>query len=139
MSPRVDPPTYVADDELLARFIRYERFIKADGTVRLDAFMPDSRDVQPGLSVTRHLDLSEEELWRNGRQVVSQSASKLVGRADFKALVARRLRLDLVSVPEPENAYHAEVRGWPPDKHERKDLAEDIAESARFKRNPYPI
>jgi hypothetical protein len=136
MSPRNEAPAYVADDELLARFLRYERLVRANGTVRPEAFMPDSRDLEPRLSVTRHLDLSDEELLQNARHVVVQSASKLVGRADFKAFTARRLRLDVVSVPEPENAYHAELRGWPPEKHARKNLALSIAESARFVRCP---
>jgi hypothetical protein len=85
-----------------------------------------------GLSVTRHLDLSDEELWQKGIREVAQSATKLIRRADFKTLTARGLALEVVSVPEPDNVYHAEVRGWPPEKHARKNLAVDIAESAHF-------
>jgi hypothetical protein len=50
MSPRNEAPAHVADDELLARFLRYERLVRPNGTVRPEAFMPDSRDLEPGLS-----------------------------------------------------------------------------------------
>lgn len=136
MSPRNVPPAHVADDELLARFIRYERLIRKDGTVRPEGFMPDSREVSPGLSVTRHLDLSEGQLWQIGQQVVVRSGSKLVGRADFKALIARRLQLEVVSAPDKNNPYHAELRNWPAEKHARKNLATDLAASARFVQCP---
>ena len=56
----------IGDAELLARFILFRDWIRADGTVKADAFVPPS-DLQ--LSVTRHLRLHDAELWRRGLSV----------------------------------------------------------------------
>jgi hypothetical protein len=59
----------IDDDEWLARFILYSRWIRgSDNTVKQDAFIPPQ---DSELSVTRHLDLSEEELWQAGQVVAN--------------------------------------------------------------------
>ncbi|MEK7826618.1 MAG: hypothetical protein AAB299_02595, partial [Thermodesulfobacteriota bacterium] len=104
-------PPHVADDEWLARFILFARWLRADRTVRPDAFIPLP---WPDLSVTRHLGLAEAELWRIGQNVAHQRTLPLYGRADIRARSIRRQQLDIAPTPEPRN--HANITGWPKDK-----------------------
>ena len=120
------PP--ITSDEWLARFIHYQRYIRQDRTVRPDAFIPHP---YPDLSVTRHLHLSEAELWRIGRDVARQINKTLHGRVDAQVFVFQRQQLQLVADPVlPENPNHANVIGWPPEKPAQKIIAQQIAAAA---------
>ena len=55
-----DPPPAITDDELLARFMLFSRWIREDRTLRPDGFMPSPNS---DLSVTRQFGLSEVALW----------------------------------------------------------------------------
>ena len=57
------PVTY---DEQLARFILQRSHLRQDGSVKQDAFVPYP---WPDLSVTRHLQLTDKELWGIGHDV----------------------------------------------------------------------
>ncbi len=62
LSPTHVPP--VASDEQLARFIYSSRHIRnSDNTVKADAFIPHPHTE---LSITRHLEATEEEIWSEG-------------------------------------------------------------------------
>jgi len=116
----------VSSDELLARFILYKRYLRQDWTVKPDAFIPHP---WPDLSVTRHLQLHDAELWMIGRTVARQIAKALHGRADFSAAVARQHKLLVVAAPVLDNPNHANITNWPPDKPAQKAIAQEIAAS----------
>jgi len=120
------PP--VSEDEWMARFILFRHWIrKSDPSVRPDAFIPHPH---PGLSVTRHIDLSEAELWRIGQEIPDKRPATLYGRADLQAISVIKKSLHIVPTPEPKN--HANITGWPADKPSQKIIAQEIAAEARF-------
>jgi hypothetical protein len=131
MSGKATPPP-VADEELLARFVLFSRWVRTrDQTIRPDAFIPHP---WPDLSVTRHLGLSEAELWQLGQEVASQRPARLYGRADVQASTVRRQSLRIAPTPEPRN--HANVTDWPADKPAQKIIAQVIAAAARYVPKP---
>lgn len=126
-----DPPLGVADDELLARFILFNRWVRKDGTLRQDGFMPQPLDLK--LSVTRHIDLSDLALWQLGQAVADAIPTAILyGRADLKVVDVKRQTLQVDVAPLPENLNHANIAGWPPDKPAQKIIAIELAASARF-------
>jgi hypothetical protein len=126
------PP--VSEDEWMARFILFRHWIrKADPPVRPDAFIPYP---YPNLSVIRHRDLSEKELWQIGQAIADKrpATATLYGRADLQAINVIKKSLRIVPTPEPKN--HANITGWPADKPSQKIIAQEIAAEARFVPNP---
>jgi hypothetical protein len=119
------PP--ITDDEWLARFIYYRRYIRQDWTVRPDAFVPYP---YPDLSVTRHLQLSASQLWDIGHNVAREIGETLRGRASVQCLVFRQQALRVLTAPLPENPNHANVSGWPAEKPAQKIIAQEIAAAA---------
>ena len=130
MTEQPTPPP-VADAEWLARFILFAKWLRADRTVRPDAFIPHP---WPNLSVTRRLGLDEEELWRIGQNVADQRSLPLYGRADVRARAIRKHRLDIQPTPEPRN--HVNITGWPKEKPAQKITAQEIAAAATFISTP---
>lgn len=123
-------PTTVKDDEWLARFILFRKWIRSsDQTLRPDAFIPHP---WPDLSVTRHLELSENEIWNIGQAIADQRGTKLLGRGDVQASVPRGQRLQIESAPIEGNLNHANITGWPADKPAQKMIAQEIAARAFF-------
>jgi hypothetical protein len=130
-------PQEVSPDEILARFIKSRHWIRSsDNSVKPDAFIPPQ---DMNLSVTRHIGLSEEQLWTAGRDVVAKLAEKtpaeLVGRADFAAH-ATPAPLHVQAAGIPDNPNHAHVSGWPSDKPSQKNIAQRLAALAAFV--PFP-
>ncbi len=119
------PP--IDSDEWLARFIHYQRYIRQDRTVRADAYIPYP---YPDLSVTRHLQLSEAELWRIGRDVARQINKTLHGRVDAQVFVFEQQHLQVVADPVQDNPNHANVIDWPVEKPAQKIIAQQIAAAA---------
>jgi len=120
------PP--ITSDEWLARFIHYQRYIRQDRTVRADAFIPHPYH---DLSVTRHLQLSDTELWRIGDEVARQIDRSLHGRADVQVFVLQRQGLQVLPEPVfPQNPNHANVSGWPAEKSAQKIIAQQVAAAA---------
>ncbi len=118
----------VDGDELLARFILSESEIrKSDSTARPAAFTP-YKWVE--LSVTRHRNLSDAEIWEEGREVAKKRGKTLVGRADVKASVVRHQALDAVPDEPPRN--HANIIGWPSDKSSQLLKAAELAIGSKF-------
>lgn len=113
--------------ELLARYLLQGSHIRADLTIRPDAFVPHPRSE---LSVTRHLDLTPEQIWAFGDQVARQTGKRLHGRADVVAIAFINRRLQVRPAPEADNLNHANVTGWPVDKPAQKILALEIAADA---------
>jgi len=119
------PP--IEANEWLARFILYRKYLRQDRTVRPDAFIPHP---WPNLSVTRHLQLSQTELWKIGQDVTRQIGKKLHGRADVQAFVFQRQKLRVAAAPLPENPNHANVVSWPEEKPAQKIITAQIAAAA---------
>lgn len=124
-----DPPPAITDDELLARFMLFSRWVREDRTLRPDGFMPSPNSE---LSVTRQFGLSEVALWQIGQAVADALQKILYGRADLKTAEVRRQRLQVDTAPLSENLNHANITGWPPDKPSQKIIAQELAASATF-------
>lgn len=126
----------VTSDEQLARFIRCSNwFRKSDQTVKQNAFIPHP---YPDLSVTRHKNLSEQELWQIGQGIAEGMSATLHGRADIRAAEVRRQALEVEPKPEASNPNHANVINWPVDKSEQKKIALLLAAKANFVPRPQP-
>jgi hypothetical protein len=125
----------VTSNELLARFILHGSHLRQDWTVKPDAFIPHPR---LDLSVTRHLHLSEDELWNIARRVARQTSKILHGRADVQASDFERQTLRVVAAPVLENPNHANVSGWPIEKFAQKAIAQEIAQAAGKARKAPP-
>jgi len=133
--PEIEP------DEELARFIFSSRHLRtSDNTIKPDAFLPPP-DAE--LSVTRHRDASESELWSAGRAVAESRQRTLYGRGDVVADVFLERGLELHADPIighanlPDNPNHANVTGWPTDDRARQLLlALEIAAQANLVLEP---
>jgi hypothetical protein len=123
----------VAPEEQLARYIVASGQVRADRTLRPEAFIPYSH---VELSVTRHLAATHDELWQVGLEVAAERASSLHGRADTAALTYISEGLNVEAVPLPTNSNHADVVGWPADKPSQKIKALEIAKRATFVPTP---
>ncbi len=124
----------VAPDELLARYITSSRWLRSSNqTIKSDAFIPPNSE----LSVTRHLHLTEESIWKIGRKIAAGIPRTLYGRADVETCHVIAQGLDVVSQPvEPDNPNHANIINWPTEKDARKMCALEIANAASFVANP---
>jgi hypothetical protein len=117
----------VGQQERLARFIFQPKHVYADGTPKPNVFMPNpARE----LSMTRHLQVSENEIWNIGRAVGAVSGRTLRARADVIAIIFFRLKLRVVATPKPDNPNHADAIDWPVDKPTQKAIAQEIAAAA---------
>ena len=92
----------VAPSELLARYITSSRwFRRQDQTVKQDAFIPPESPLE--LSVTRHLNLSENDIWNIGREIAAGQSRNLHGRADVETSHVTAQSLNVVPQPVPNN------------------------------------
>jgi len=131
----IDPnnPPSVEADEVVARYVMQRRHVRANNTVKPDAFIPHPHRE---LSVTRHRGAAEEEIWAIGKQVAAQRAKPLMGRADIEVAACETQGLLVKAAPLPENPNHANVTGWPREKHEQKHRAMELANRAMFTQYP---
>ena len=120
----------VANEERLARFVLTNRHLrKAEGitTARAEAFLP-YKHVE--LSVTRHRDLNEKQIWGAGRCVAIRRALKLLGRAEITAANVRQQKLDVRPNEPPRN--HADIVGWPSEKPAQMLYAIELAATSIY-------
>jgi hypothetical protein len=120
----------ISEDEWLARYIFHAGHVRADGTIKPDAFIPYKHTE---LSVTRHAKLSDEQVWQFGDDVGRARSLALLGRADTLAKHFVMQRLRVIAAPLPDNENHANVVGWPPDKQSQKEIAIEVARFAKYK------
>lgn len=116
MSP-IDPT------ETLTRFLYFKNHYRPlDHTVRHAAFMPPKNKL---LSVFRIFDLRENEVWRLGDTLRTESP---LGRADLKTIVVTEsgLTVDADDIPP----RHANIMGWSDESSEIKLKAMILAEKA---------
>lgn len=127
----------VTQFELLARFILHSNCIhKSDNTLTQNAFIPP-KDLK--LSVTRHIGLSERDMWNCGKDVASLRKLQLYGRADIITLFILNQSLIVDAAPITTNKNHANIIGWPSDKERRKIIALELAREAAYFPNPETI
>ena len=126
-------PGPIVADEALARFVMFQDWVRADRTVRPDAFIPP-KDLQ--LSMTRHIGLSESRIWEIGEMVATERDVDLIGRADVAVRNIASVGLSVQPAPIPENPNHAHVTGWPEDKPSKKILAQQLAAVAAYVPKP---
>lgn len=126
--PDAVPP--VDGDEMLARYVLQSSHIRTSNqSVKPDAFIPHPyRD----LSVTRHREATETEIWNSGRTVAMQIGKTLHGRADLVAETCLRQQLTVKAAPLDDNPNHADISNWPADKAAQKIIALEISAAARF-------
>jgi hypothetical protein len=127
IDPENVPP--VADTELLARYVTQSgQFRSGDRTVKQDLFIPHPRHE---LSVTRHQDATEAEIWAVGVDVATAMGGRnLYGRADILANDCKIDSLQVTAKPLPNNPNHADIEGWPLSKQDQKAIALKLAASA---------
>lgn len=135
IDPSDVPP--VADNELLARFAtQSNHFRSSEGTVTQNLFIPNPSGT---LSVTRHREATEDEIWNVARTVVDVRRCTLYGRADIRASVCNAQSLRVIKKPIlPHNPNHADIEGWPPKKEDRKLIASKLAAAASRLISPPP-
>jgi len=119
----------LSDNEMLARFVLKKEWIRHDGTIKQDAFIPP-KDLQ--LSVTRHIGISTQQLIGIGKSVAAETSLNFLGRADIESRVVVKNALKAVAWPLANNQNHAHIMGWPADKEARKTIAQELAASAKF-------
>jgi ribosomal protein S18 len=126
LDPTNVPP--VDAGELLARFVTQRgQFRSKDKTLKQDLFVPHPRR---DLSVTRHRDATEEELWAVGRDVAGALRRTLYGRGDLRSEECEVDSLRVKAKPLPNNPNHADVTGWPSQKQDQKAIAIKLAAAA---------
>jgi hypothetical protein len=126
-------PQPIADNELLARFVLYRDHIRANKTVKPDAFIPHPHT---DLSVTRHKGFSDNQLWNVGRDVATARKVTLYGRADVSVATVRQQSLAVEPQPVKGNPNHANILGWPKDKPAQKIIAQELAAAAIYHSKP---
>ena len=119
-----DPSSPISLDEKLARFVLFSSHIRADGTVKPDAFIPHP---YPDLATTRHNGLSEEEIRERGEAVALHRAKTLIGRADTASGAYLNQGLKFQPDPKEGNPQHINIIGWPLDKPAQKIIAQLIS------------
>jgi hypothetical protein len=120
IDPNNVPP--ITDDEFLARYVTHHRQVR-NGKPELCLFMPYKHQE---LSVTRHIDASEEEIWAVGEDVSNARKTELCGRFDIQATDCKIDSLTVTAKPLVNNPNHADIEGWPPEKGEQKAIAQKI-------------
>jgi hypothetical protein len=127
------PP--VAAAELLSRFVLFTAHVRSsDNTVKQDAFMPHPR---VELSLTRHLEATDAELWQEGERVAAIRARPLYGRAVVPASAFVDEGLSVEAKPIiPENPNHADAVNWPVEKAAQKMKALQIAAKSTYISKP---
>lgn len=124
----------VADEESLARYILFSNWIRnSDQTVKPDAFIPHP---YPDLSVTRHLNLAEDALWKAGQDVAGARGKTLYGRADIYAAAVRKQLLKVEPAPVQNNPNHANIVGWPTGKPAQKIIALQLVADSVYRAKP---
>lgn len=116
------PP--IDSDEIVARYLINKRNIRADETIKPDEFIPYKH---VDLSVNRHRECTDNEIWKFGQQVAVHRKKELLGRTDIGVKGCTVDSLSVVAKPIPGNPNHADITGYPPKKADQKALALKIA------------
>ena len=130
-----EPVPAVGDGEVLARFIVTPKHVRSDGTVKHNELVPYQHRA---LSVTRHLEATEPELWAEGREVARMRGKSLIARLDVVASECRGNHLEVAAEPLKAdgrrllaNPNHADIVGYPIAKEDQMALAQAIVGKSR--------
>jgi hypothetical protein len=111
-------------------------FRSSDKTAKPEMFMPHPhRD----LSVTRHREATEEEIWQVGLDVAIAQGKTLYGRCDISTSKCPQSTLHVAAKPLPGNPNHADIEGWPAEKPAQKLIALELAACASNLKEPPSI
>lgn len=124
-------PETVGLDEDIARFIRCSKYVRANQTIKHNAFLPAPDN---DTSTFRINGLNNEEVGAIAVEHVKEKAKN--GAAVCKAKVIAQA--ELLLVPEEPPFQHANIRGWAMDeddaakKSKRMEQAQKLAEESKF-------
>lgn len=117
-------PDRVDQQERLTRFLKTKRhFKRAALRVAKEAFMPKTGETE--LSVFRTSNLSDDEVWEIGESIIRNTERTVYGGANLIAVSVLGLGLGLRADKEPSR--HASITGFPVEKYERQDIANELA------------
>lgn len=125
LDPKNIPP--VDETELLARYVMQSNLFRSDRTIKPNLFIPHPYEE---LSVTRHRDATEAEIWQAGVNVATEQQRTLYGRSDILTKHCLVDSLKVTAQPFPDNPNHADITGWPEAKEDQKAIALKLAASA---------
>lgn len=128
----IDPQNVpsVSANEMLARFVFSSSHVRGDNSVKPDAFIPHPYN---DLSVTRHREATDVELWAVGNRIGEERQRTLHGRADVNTGTFLEAGLRVNADPIAENPNHAIAVGWPAEKSQQKLIAVTIAKQSAFR------
>lgn len=118
----------VGPSERITRYIMStSQFSVKNSIVKHNAFMPPKNRKQ---SVYRTSALSEQKIWQIGNDCVAAPQEKnIYARGDLVALYIFKTGLKVVPDKKP-HPKHADITGWPEEKHEQLMLAKVLAKKA---------
>jgi len=89
---------------------------------------------EEGVSVTRLVQIADEEVWDIGwMMALSRKPPRtLRGRSDVLVATFQDQGLSVDAVPVDGNPNHAEARGWPSLESDQLMIAQEIAAVAKF-------
>jgi hypothetical protein len=119
--------TPVDSTELLGRFVTQSSQFRKDYTVKQDLFMPN---LKGEVSVMRHRQASEDDIWNIGDGIASKMNRTLYGRSDVLAVKCQDLNLSVNASPTQDNPNHADIINWPDQKEDKKAIAQKLAAAA---------
>lgn len=128
-------------DEVVARFIlagqskkSLRKLVRADETIKPLLFLPYDHIE---LSVNRHRDCTENEIWGFGEGVAGYRNLVLHGRSDIHVEDCKFDTLEVLAKPiqndpngVPDNPNHADIVGFPAKKEDQLSLAGKLAAKA---------
>lgn len=119
----------VEPGEMLSHYL-FRSEIRADNSLKPDAIMPHPHE---DLSVTRHKNLTEDQIWDCATIVAGKQNRRLFGRADF---LADSLPKPLLVKPDEPPCNHAGIFGWPSERSDQMAKALLFAPKCECKRLP---
>jgi hypothetical protein len=116
-------------NEILARFLLSKtQYYRQRARAKPSAFLPHNG----ATSVFKVSSLSEDDIWRIGRDIVVKARDRRVhGRADLESTAVGANGLTIDNDDDPPG--HANIVGWPSDKAKQKAIAGALAEAAALK------
>lgn len=119
----------IGGEEQISRFVRHEKYIRSNQTLRHEAFMPylPTGANKLELSVFRTSNLSDSAAWK----IASLLDKPPCGRGILQALDYQNNGLQIKPTPAL-HPRHADVVNWPDRKDYQKMIAMRLAEKAKL-------
>ena len=129
----------VEPNELTARFIAERKHLDRSQNppiVKANAYMP--RKNEEGVSITRLVQITDDEVWEIGRAMAANRnpPRTLRGRADVLVATFQSQGLQVKPVAVDGNPNHAEACGWPTLESDQLMIAKEVAAVAKFTAPP---